>query len=184
MRREGLAAIATLVLVACRDDGVTTVRVPKEAAATAPAPAAAATGATLRWTLPPGWTQGPGQDAMRFATLSPPGPGKVAGSVVVLSGPAGGELANVNRWRNQIGLPPVPDGALDGMRQVVKSAMGPIALYDLAGEGDPRVRVLAAIAPAGGSTWFVKLAGDAEAVGAARDDFLRLVESLHLGNDR
>ena len=31
-----------------------------------------------------------------------------------------------------------------------------------------------------GNTWFVKMTGDAGAVGAARPDFLRIVESLRL----
>ena len=65
----------------------------------------------LKWALPKGWTETPGS-GMRYATLTPPGAGKVEMSVVVLPGAAGGELANVNRWRGQIGLPPLDEAAL------------------------------------------------------------------------
>src|SRR5207302_7349661 len=43
---------------------------------------------------------------VRFATLKPAVDGQIDISVVVLPGPAGGELAIVNRWRDQVGLPP------------------------------------------------------------------------------
>ena len=47
-------------------------------------------------------------------------------------------------------------------------------------DGQKKSRVVAGLFEAGGSTWFVKLTGDAEAVASARPDFLRLMESLRL----
>jgi hypothetical protein len=131
----------------------------------------------LRWTLPKGWTEASG-GAMRFATLKPPVGGKVDASVVVLPGPAGGELANVNRWRGQIGLPAIDEASLARARKLMKTQAGPLKVYDFTSEGAPRSRVVAGLTEAAGSTWFVKISGDAEAVGAAREDFMQLLGSL------
>src|SRR4051812_36103019 len=100
-----------IVLGGCRRDEITHQQVPKSQPSAAPAqmvpadiappPAPAAEGA-LAWKLPKGWTDEAGS-GMRYATIKP-ADGKVEVSVVVLPGPAGGELANVHRWRGQIGL--------------------------------------------------------------------------------
>jgi hypothetical protein len=134
-------------------------------------------GRGLRWTLPAGWTEAAG-GAMRFATLKPPVPGKVDASVVVLPGPAGGELANVNRWRGQIGLPALDEAGLARARKVMKTQAGTLKVYDFRSDGKPASRLVAGLTEAAGDTWFVKMTGDADAVGAAREDFMKLLGSL------
>jgi len=146
------------------------------AAAAAPEPAKAA-GRSLRWTLPKGWAESEG-GAMRVATLKPPVAGKIDASVVVLPGPAGGELANVNRWRGQIGLPALDEAGLAAARKVIQTKVGPLKVYDFTSEATPRSRVVAGLTESAGNTWFVKLSGDADAVGAARGDFMKLLGSL------
>ncbi len=182
----GTCAAALAVVLgasACGRDDVTHFRVPKEPqAARSPAPAetfapAPREGAGLRWTLPKGWTEGAG-DPMRFATLKPPVAGKIDASVVVLPGPAGGELANVNRWRGQIGLPPLDEASLANARKVLKTKAGPLKVYDFMSDSKPGSRLVAGLTEAAGDTWFVKMTGDAEAVGAARADFMQLLGSL------
>lgn len=178
---------ACLFLVGCDADEVTHFRVAKAIPATAaPPPAMPASadvpapprpGGGLRWTLPKGWTEAEGGQ-MRFATLKPPVPGKIDGSVVVLPGPAGGELANVNRWRGQIGLPPLDEPALAAARKVMKTKAGPLRVYDFTSDKAPRSRLVAGLTESAGNTWFVKLTGDADAVGKAQKDFLQLLGSL------
>jgi hypothetical protein len=132
----------------------------------------------LKWTLPTGWTESrPG--GMRYATLKPSADSKLEASVVVLPGPAGGELPNVNRWRGQIGLPPIDAAALATARQSVKTKAGDISLYDFTGEGEQKSRMIAGLLTTDGSTWFVKMVGDAEPVGAVRPDFIHLLETFH-----
>jgi hypothetical protein len=135
----------------------------------------------LRWTLPKGWTEAP-PGAMRFATLKTPPAitGRIDASVVVLPGPAGGELANVNRWRGQIGLPATDEASLARSRTTVQSKAGTVNVYDFTSEGTKKSRLVAGILLVDGSSWFVKLTGDAEPVAAARSDFLRILESLRL----
>jgi hypothetical protein len=180
-----LIAAACLLAAGCDRDEVTYFRVAKPApptlAATAAAPDVApaqrSESGGLRWTLPAGWTETRGGQ-MRFATLKPPVLGKIDGSVVVLPGPAGGELANVNRWRNQIGLPPIDEAALAAARKVIQTKAGPLKVYDFTSGGKEGSRVVAGLTESGGNTWFVKLSGDAGSVGAARDDFMKLLRSL------
>ncbi len=133
----------------------------------------------LRWTLPRGWTD-ERQGGMRYATLKAPVSGRIDASVVVLPGPAGGELMNVNRWRGQIGLAPIDEAALAAARTTVKSGAGTLSVYDFTSDGQKRSRLITGLLEAGGSTWFVKVTGDADAVTAARADFLSLLGSLRL----
>jgi len=139
-----------------------------------PLPPTPQSGDAITWDLPKGWSEAPG-NGMRFATLKPPVPGKIDVSVVMLPGLAGGELGNVNRWRNQIGLPPVDDAGRAHLRQEVASQAGEISLYDFATEGTNRQRMLAGLLFVGGRSWFVKMVGDE----AARPDLLKLLKSLH-----
>ncbi|HEU4382545.1 MAG TPA: hypothetical protein VFR85_03490 [Anaeromyxobacteraceae bacterium] len=190
--RASALAVAALSLAACQRDEVAHYRVAKETPAPAPAegappgmagdvapPPRPTGGGALTWTLPKGWQQTRG-DSMRFATLKPPVEGRIDASVVVLPGPAGGELANVNRWRGQIGLPPLDDAALVKARRAVPTKVAEVSLYDFTSEGQAKSRVIAGLAVVDGNSWFIKMTGDERAVGAARADFLRLVESLRL----
>jgi hypothetical protein len=203
-RGAWLVAIALLLLVAgCRREEVTSYRVAKDVpppsegaaddsmgashrpaapppgmAGDVPAPPTPRGADALKWTLPAGWGQSfPG--GMRFASFKVPGTGKIDGSVVTLPGDAGGELANVNRWRGQIGLGPTDDAGLTAARTTVKARAGVANVYDFTSEGARKSRLIAAIIMVDGSSWFIKLTGDAEPVSAARPAFLKLLESLH-----
>jgi len=179
---SGLAlALAALALAGCERDEVAHFRVPKsraEAPAQVAPSGSAPAEAGLRWTLPDGWKEAQGGGQMRYATLMPPGVGKVDVSVIRLPGPAGGELANVNRWRNQIGLAPLSEADLAPARKTVKTAAGDLAVYDFTSEGAKKARTIAGLALLQGETWFVKMTGDAEAVASARSAFLDLLGSL------
>lgn len=198
-----LVAVLAFGVLACQRDAVTHYRIPKAGALAAatpahpgadrpppgdpgaagsgddPAPPAPTGSSALKWTLPAGWKQSPG-GGMRYATLTPPAPGRVEVTVVVLAGTAGGEAANVNRWRSQIGLPPLADGDLASARQRIQSRAGPVSVYDFVGDGSVKSRVVAGLASAEGNTWFVKMSGDAGPVGAAKPAFIHLLESLRL----
>ncbi len=197
MRSHGLApriAFAAMVIFTsgCRRDEITHFQVKKASGATfavsaqpaarpdeLPAPPAPAGASALNWTLPNGWTESaPG--GMRYATLKPPTPGRIDVSVIVLPGPAGGELANVNRWRGQLGLPAIDERALAAARTPIQTTAGTVSVYDFSSEGEKKSRLVAGLAVVDGNTWFVKMMGDAGPVGAARSDFIHLLRSLHL----
>ncbi len=177
----------------CRRDEVTHFRVKKASEATfaataqpagtgraeLPAPPVPARPSALRWSLPKGWTES-ASGGMRYATLKPSIPGRIDVSVIVLPGPAGGELANVNRWRGQLGLSEIEEPALAAARKAIRTNAGTVSLYDFSSEGAQKTRLVAALAVVDGNTWFVKMMGDAGPVGAARSDFIRLLRSLRL----
>ncbi|HJU82693.1 MAG TPA: hypothetical protein VJ600_00640 [Holophagaceae bacterium] len=134
---------------------------------------------TLQWTLPKGWTEATGS-GMRFATLKAPG-ADLDISVVVLSGAAGGEVANVNRWRNQISLPPLDEAGVAKARKVVTSKAGKVALFDFTSESAGKRMVAGLLSTPDGNTWFLKMVGEPAAVAKAQPQFARFLESLRLG---
>ena len=187
------AVLALSMMMACRDE-VRHARVKKEApsqAVGAPAmgsipatvqgdvapPASPSGSDALKWQLPKGWQESKA-GGMRYATLKPPVPGKVDVSIVVLPGSAGGELANVNRWRGQIGLAPIDDAALASARRPVRSPAGTVSVYDFTSDGQVKTRMIAGLLVTAGNSWFVKMVGDADAVGAARSGFMHVLETL------
>lgn len=200
-----LGASLLSLAIGCRSEGVSHYRVPKEAAASHPdhpghaeesmpmpgsMPASQEPAANvpppptpkgaLKWSLPKGWSELPG-GGMRFATFKAPYAGKLEGTVVVLPGPAGGELANVNRWRGQIGLPALDEAGLAKARTVTKSKAGAVNVYDFTSQGVAKSRMLAGyISTPDGNTWFLKLTGDADPVAKAKSDFMTILGSLHL----
>lgn len=173
----------------CQGDRVESVRVektPSPETAPAPVPGPPTTpnphdqGAqqTLAWDLPSGWTSEPA-GGMRFATLKPSATGKAEVSVVTLAGTAGGELANVNRWRSQLGMPPIEEAGLASVRKVVNSKAGAVSVYEFTQSGNRMVVGL--LASPDGSTWFLKLVGEDAPVNQAKAGFLKLLGSLRLG---
>ncbi len=170
---------AVILMSACGEEPITRARVPKteEVPALAAAPHDAATPGGLRWTMPPGWKEVPGT-GMRLATFVPPGGLKTEGTVVSLPGDSGSELANANRWRGQLGLPPTDEAGMAAARTTVASKAGPVRVYDFTGEGEVRTRLIAAVVKTGDTTWFFKLMGEAGATESARPGFLAIIKSL------
>jgi len=81
----------------------------------------------LKWTLPAGWEEvSPGD--MRVASFRVKGSdGKQADvSIVPLPGMAGGNLANVNRWRKQLQLGGVEESDLAQLVKPLEGATGAI----------------------------------------------------------
>lgn len=189
-RPLNLALLAVLVLFqpGCRRDEAQRYQTPKDSAAQPemaatpslmpPTPMPPAPKGSLAWTLPKGWTASQG-GGMRYATLKPPAAADI--SVVLLAGSAGGELANVNRWRNQIGLPPIDEKALATERRIVKTPAGQVSLFDLTSEGPAKRRMIVGLLGSpSGDTWFLKMTGDEAPVAKTRAEFLQWIGSLRL----
>ena len=167
-------ALFFLAAAGCRRDEITHVRVAKRAPA---APQGSAR--SIAWTLPEGWTQSVAS-GVRTASLKPAVAGHVEVSLTVLPGTAGGNLANVNRWRGQLGLSAIDDAAIASLRATVQSKAGAFAMYDFTSEGQKKRRMIVALAVVEGGTLFVKMLGDVAPVGAARQEFISLVEGIHV----
>jgi hypothetical protein len=190
-------AAASLLLASCGQEKVSVYRVPREKepvmgaadaaapAEPAPAPTMADTAvptagaAALAWDAPASWKAKPAS-AMRKASYEVPGAnGPCDLSVTAFPGDVGGELANVNRWRGQIGLPQLGESELDSaVSRVQVNGLG-VTLVELGptGAGDGK-SILGAIVPVDGATWFFKLSGPGPSVKAARGDFLGFVQTV------
>ncbi|MGN6554313.1 MAG: hypothetical protein ACTHLW_11405 [Verrucomicrobiota bacterium] len=135
----------------------------------------------LKWTTPEGWTEGaPGE--LRVASFNIKGQGgkQAELSIIPLSGMAGGDLNNFNRWRSQVSLPAVTAEAFAALGEKVGVGGADATLYDLAGtavSGD-ETRILATVLHRDGMAWFFKMIGDDELVASQKAAFIGFLASL------
>jgi hypothetical protein len=155
------------------------------AAAAAPAPSAPAdaTAGSPKWETPADWTETePGPMIFKKFSISDAAGAKAAVGISFFPGDMGGTFANVNRWRGQMGLPPVEADKLARVIETLATAGGNATLVDFAGTdaktGQP-ARLIGAIVPHGDQTWFYKLLGDASLVGRQKDSFVHFVKAVH-----
>ncbi len=136
-------------------------------------PVVVASGLALTWTAPASWTPRQGS-AMRKGTYQISGPEGTADlAITAFPGDVGGNLANVNRWRGQLGLDPVAsvEGALEPL-----SANGlQMLVFDGANQG---TRMLGAIVPRDNETWFFKMTGPDALVARSKPDFLAFLRTV------
>jgi hypothetical protein len=194
---RGALLFLSLLMAACRDSKVDAYRIPKEkdanfpvtaaAAAPSPAPAAASTPADgmnvpvaaasdagLAWTAPASWQSKP-LGALRKGSYAIAGTTGVTAdvSITAFPGAVGGELANLNRWRGQLSLPPIVESDLDSSVTRLSQNGLTFTLVDLAGTdaANPR-RILGAMVPYEGAMWFFKLSGPDAFVATTKRTFL------------
>jgi hypothetical protein len=153
--------------------------VPPNAAASPEAASAAP-----KWSVPAQWAETTPRSTMIFKSFAAAGDAGAKAEITVsfLQGEGGGVLANVNRWRGQLGQPPVDQDQLDGVAELLTTAEGQATLVDFVGSdaktGQP-ARLVAAIVPHGGQTWFYKLMGNGKVVGGQKDSFVQFVKTVH-----
>ena len=137
----------------------------------------------ITWTTPAGWTEVPPSE-MRVGSFKITGAdGKQADvSIVPLPGMAGGDPANVNRWRGQVNLPALPDDQLLNLAEDVQVGGQPAQLYDIAGQNPTtgqNTRILGVIQHRAGTAWFFKMTGDADLVEQQKPTFTTFLQSLN-----
>lgn len=158
------------------------VRVQSAPATPTPAPTATPTAtddASWNGTVPDGWTQvSPGN--MQVAKFQVPAieNAKAEVAMSIFPNDTGGLLANVNRWRRQLGLPEVDQAALASSVTPLDPTLPDAVLIDLKNEARA---LLGAIVPREGRWWFYKMMGDAPAVAAAREQFVAFAKSAPTG---
>jgi hypothetical protein len=153
----------------------------------AAAPAAPGESGPSIWTVPTGW-QAVDPGAMLLAKfLISSGEAKADVNISSFANDGGGLLANVNRWRGQLGLPQVSDTDLPALATAVDSPGGKIQIVDLSGTdaktGKP-ARLVGAVVPQDGQTWFYKLMGDEAVVARQKDAFIQFIQSANYANAR
>ena len=193
-----LFAAALLCLSACDRAQPTTYKIPKEVrAATLPMPDTDTLSATapsnmevlpgmqeaankageIGYTKPAGWQEvaASGIRKANFKVADESGSAEI--TVLTFPGDVGGRLANINRWRGQIGL---ADAALDDLPAytVGIDIANHRALYvRLEGEAQS---ILGALLPFHGNTWFFKMLGDTDTVLANETAMQNFLSSIVL----
>jgi hypothetical protein len=148
-------------------------------------PSGAANQVKPDWTVPANWQSvPPAQFLLAQYSITGTDGTEAEVNVAELNGSGGGVLANVNRWRGQIGLEPVAEDGLDKLSTTMNAAGGRATLVDMTGSnanGQP-VRLVAAIVPMGDETWFYKLMGDEKVVASQKDAFTKFVQTARYSN--
>ena len=133
----------------------------------------------LKWDLPKGWVQVPGSSSMRLASFKVND--KVEVTLVALAGAAGGDMANVNRWRNQVGLEPMGQESITAIAARSLGKMGQFQWFKIFGK---EKAILAASLKWGEQTLFVKMSGDIVGVKNRETEFLKYVKSVRTEGNR
>jgi hypothetical protein len=133
------------------------------------------------WQVPAGWKEVPGgQFLVAKFTLSGADNAAAAVNVSMSPGDGGGLVANVNRWRGQLGLGQLSDEEVRKLVTPLDLAGGKAMLVDMTGT-DPRsgqqARLVGALVPQPDQTWFYKLMGNAQVVGREKDAFTTFVQT-------
>lgn len=139
------------------------------------------------WQVPDTWTEGR-PTPMRAGNFGVADNPNVECYLTVLTGMAGGILANVNRWRQQMGLPDINQEAVDAL-PTIEMLGQPACFLDIEGDftgmsgrHEPGYRMLAVICVLDDETVFVKMTGPADAVQAEKERFLAFCASLEEGS--
>jgi len=152
------------------------------------APAAQNQNANSIWTIPSGWRQLPPSEFLVAKFLIQNGDAKAEVNVSSLAGEGGGLAANVNRWRGQLGLPPVTqEDEFSKMAGSFDVAGGKAQVVDFTGTDSKTgksARLVGGIVPQNGQTWFYKLMGDGQIVAQQKDAFIKFIQSANYSNAR
>ncbi len=193
-----LPAVTVLLLSSCRDPKIRTYRIAKETPSPHSAsdmagkvgmggpntPASAIPVPTVHWQKPDAWQEQPGK-TMRIGSflIGVTDNIKTELAVTTFPGDVGGDFANVNRWRGQIHLTPITEAELSTAITSIDLPAGKFQLVDLTStepllDGKYKARILGAWLKQTDRTWFFKMNGDADTVGAQREIFLTFLRSV------
>jgi hypothetical protein len=143
------------------------------------APTGAGGAPSLHWQPAPEWSARPGSAMRKGSYAVGKGEGAADLSVTAFPGDVGGLAANVNRWRGQLGLPPLEGDALAAGITTLESNGLHFTLVDFAGvAAGSRQRILAALTSWQGATWFFKLMGPEGAVEDDKPAFLAFLRTV------
>ncbi|HEY0255976.1 MAG TPA: hypothetical protein VGC39_00935 [Candidatus Methylacidiphilales bacterium] len=108
-------------------------------------------------------------------------------NVAVMADEGGGLLANVNRWRGQLGLGTLGENDLSPIVQSLDVPGGKATLVDFTGADATThapMRLVGVIVSQNGQTWFYKLMGAEPIVARQKDAFIKFIQSANYANAR
>lgn len=177
-----VAALVSLSLLAsCDRREIQSYSVPKEPSTASPAgpqapPTQAPRALAVQWTLPEGWKEIPTDEPMRLATIQA---GEDQILISAFPGDVGGTVANVNRWRGQLGLPQATEAEI--LPTLKTETIGGTTVSNLRIVSGTGTDMLAAIiAPGDGKTWFAKCTTSADNASKLQDQFAAFSKTFRL----
>jgi hypothetical protein len=144
----------------------------------------AATGSDKNvWNAPATWQEVPPTQMLLAKFLATGDAGaKAEITITAFPGDAGGVLANVNRWRvQQLGLSAASEADLPKLITSLDVTSGKAMLVDMTGNKSSdgkSTRLIGAIAPQAGRTWFYKMLGDEPVVAREKEAFIKFVQTV------
>lgn len=134
------------------------------------------------WTVPTGWKEiNGGQFLFAKFLIAGDGDAKASVNVSMSAGDGGGLLANVNRWRGQLGQGSWSEAELQKNTQEIEVLGGKATYIELSGtDGNTEqpATTLGAKVVRNGSTWYYKLMGEPKLVAAQKENFLTFVKGV------
>lgn len=129
----------------------------------------------VTWTTPSTW-QELVPTSIRIGNFALHGRNGAKGEAAIycFPGSVGTELENVNRWRNELKLPPLDSDKIASEPVTIDSLPG--KLYEISASSS---RTVVASLPRNGSTWFIKMRGDKDVVSDAEPVFRDFLKSIH-----
>jgi hypothetical protein len=137
-----------------------------------------------QWSVPGGWQPGNAAPMRRATYLVNAADGQTAEVVVsVFPGDVGGLMANINRWRAQIGMGPIAPDEIAGVTSDMDVNGTKATVVDLKADVVPASktqppRMIVVTVPHAGNSWFFKITGSAPLVEAQKQTFLQFVKSV------
>jgi len=135
--------------------------------------------------LPAGWKEIPNPPMLLAKYVIQSGDAEAQVNVSMLDGTGGGVMANVTRWRGQLGLPPMSEEDFSKVAQTVDVAGNKGTLVDMTGtdmKTGKKSRLVGIIVPQTGDTWFYKLMGDPQIVEQQKDTFTKFLQTAKFSN--
>ena len=174
MKHLHLAALSLSLLSCTEEKEIPTFRIADAKTETTPASPESKEPRPLRWVAPETWEEEkPGPFQVALYRIAP----GITAAVSRFPGDAGGTAANVNRWRQQVGLAPSPDTG--GEVIALAESDSQARWFELKGAEQS---ILAAIIPVDGETWFFKLESPTIALETARPGFMDFLKSTEIGS--
>ena len=143
-------------------------------------------GPKVGYKAPESWQEMPAS-GMRTASFSISGPDKMNAdvSLVRLAGSGGGQLQNVNLWRQQLGLEAIKESEL--AQHLVSETYGPHTwqVFDASSSGkildnSYHGRIIAALLTVGENTWVLRMRGEKNHLEQEKPQFQAFLQSLQL----
>ena len=134
-----------------------------------------AEGRDLLWTVPAGWEPKPGASMRKGSYRVKAAKAEADLAITAFPGATGGLDANLNRWRGQVGLAPLPPAEVTAAVEKFEANGLLFIVVDYQG---PAIQLLGAIVAYNENSWFFKLTGPTATVSAAKADYRQFLHSI------